>query len=59
VADREAGALKRLQAIFAKHPLTYYVQGDPRGAALYVIRPGDVPVGANVESCYNRGVAIY
>ena len=59
VADREAGAMKRLRAIFARHSLTYYVQGDPRGAALYVIRPGDVPVGADVESCYSRGVAIY
>ncbi len=59
VADREAGAMKRLRAIFARHPLTYYIQGDPRGAALYVIRPGDVPVGADVESCYSRGIAIY
>jgi len=59
VADREKGAMRRLRAIFARHPLTYYVQGDPRGAALYVIRPGDVPVGANVESCYSRGIAIY
>jgi hypothetical protein len=59
VADREAGAMKRLQAIFARHSLTYYVQGDPRGVALYVIRPGDVPAGSDVESCYSRGVAIY
>ena len=59
VADREAGAMKRLRAIFARHPLTYYIQGDPRGAALYVIRPSDVPVGADVESCYSRGIAIY
>jgi len=59
VADREAGAMKRLQAIFARHSLTYYVQGDPRGVALYVIRPGDVPDGADVESCYSRGIAIY
>ena len=59
VADRESGAIKRLRAIFARHPLTYYIQGDPRGAALYVIRPGDVPVGADVESCYSRGIAIY
>jgi hypothetical protein len=76
VADREAGAMKRLRAIFARHhdrqtpswpdgtaiypnPLTYYVQGDPRGAALYVIRPDDVPVGADVGSYYPRGIAIY
>jgi hypothetical protein len=60
VADRERGALKRLGKIMAGYPgMTAYVQGDPRGAALYILRPGDVPEGADVESCYNRGVAVY
>ena len=83
VADREAGAMRRLKTIVSMRnqraitnlvepatlqgcldqvldiSLTYYVQGDPRGAALYIIRPGDVPDGADVESCYSRGVAIY
>ena len=77
VADRERGAMKRLQAIFSarvtreSHPdgtrsplwlqsaLSYYVQGDPRGVALYIIRPGDVPTGADVDSHYSRGVAVY
>ena len=36
-----------------------YVQGDPRGAALYILRPGDVPDGQTAESCYSRGVCIY
>lgn len=39
--------------------LAYYVQGDPRGAMLYLLRPGDVPEGADVDSYYSRGVAIY
>jgi len=39
--------------------IDYYVQGDPRGAALYILRPGDVPDGADVDSYYCRGVAIY
>ena len=39
--------------------LAYYVQGDPRGAMLYILRPGDVPEGADVDSYYSRGVAIY
>jgi hypothetical protein len=39
--------------------LDYYVQGDPRGASLYILRPGDVPAGADVDSYYSRGVAIY
>jgi len=58
--DHETGALKRLAAIMASHPtLQAYVQGDPRGCALYIIRPGDVPEGQTVDSCYSRGIAIY
>ena len=58
--DRETGALKRLAAIMARYPsLSYYVQDDPRGAALYVLRPGDVPAGKDVGSYYSRGVAVY
>ncbi len=59
-ADRETGALKRLGKIMVRYPtLSYYVQGDPRGASLYVLRPGDVPEGAKVDSYYSRGVAVY
>ena len=60
IPDRETGARKRLARILAAHPgLSVFVQSDPRGAALYIIRPGDVPEGANVESCYNRGICVY
>lgn len=60
IADREAGAKKRLAAIMARYPkLTAYIQGDPRGAALYILRPGDVPESADVDSYYSRGVAVY
>lgn len=60
IADRETGALKRLAKIMAKHPdLRSYVQGDPRGCALYILRPGDVPEGENAESYYSRGIAVY
>ena len=59
IADREAGAMKRLNAIMAKYPtLASYVQGDPRGAALYILRPGDVPEGASADSYYSRGIAV-
>lgn len=58
--DRETGALKRLAAIMAKYPdLSAYVQGDPRGAALYILRPGDVPEGKEADRYYNRGLAVY
>lgn len=36
-----------------------YIQADPRGCALYILRPGDVPEGAHVDSCYSRGIAVY
>ena len=60
IADRETGALKRMAKIMARYPtLSAYVQGDPRGAPLYVLRPGDVPEGASADSYYNNGIAIY
>ena len=58
VADRERGALKRLDRIMTAHPeLTYYHQTDPRGAALYIIRKADL-VGMDIESSYTRGMAV-
>jgi hypothetical protein len=59
VADRERGALKRLAAIMTRYPqFASYVQGDPRGCALYIMRPGDVREGASIDSCYSNGVAV-
>jgi hypothetical protein len=58
--DRETGALKRLATLMAKYPsLSYYVQGDPRGASLYILRAGDIPEGKDVDAYYNRGIAVY
>jgi len=56
IRDMERGALARLAAI-ARHP--YYLQTDPRGATLYLLREGDVPEGERAESYYTRGVCIY
>ena len=39
--------------------LRYYIQGDPRGAALYILRPGDVPAGQNEDGYYSRGICVY
>jgi hypothetical protein len=39
--------------------LSAYIQTDPRGAALYILRPGDVPDGASADSYYSRGVCVY
>ena len=60
VTDREKGALKRLKGIMTSRPhLTAYIQGDPRGAALYILRPDDVPEGCSIASCYTRGICVY
>lgn len=65
IADREKGALNRLAGIMAKYPaMTSYVQGDPRGCALYILRAGDIPNGADgkpgdVSAYYSRGLAVY
>lgn len=60
IPDRERGALRRLAKIMARYPgFASYVQGDPRGAALYILRPGDVPEGADVSANYNHGIAVY
>lgn len=59
VADKETGALKRLRRIMSSYPtLQWYHQTDPRGCALYIIRPGDVPAGADMGSYYSRGIAV-
>jgi hypothetical protein len=60
VADRETVARKRLASIMAHYPaLSAYIQGDPRGAALYILRPDDVPAGKDVDAYYSRGIAVY
>lgn len=59
IRDMEAGAMRRLEKIMARHPdLSYYVQGDPRGCALYILRPGDVPEGKDPSCYYSRGIAV-
>lgn len=59
IADKERGAEKRLAAIMTRYPtLQSYLQTDPRGNALYILRPGDIPAGADPDSCYSRGVVV-
>ena len=59
LADREAGARKRLGKIMRRYiTLAAYVQTDPRGAALYILRPGDVLAGEDISAYYSRGVVV-
>ena len=36
-----------------------YIQTDPRGAALYILRLGDVPAGKDDASYYTNGICVY
>lgn len=38
IADREAGALRRIRQVCTANKLHFYHQTDPRGCALYVAR---------------------
>ena len=59
INDREQGALKRLASILKAHPgLLSYQQGDPRGAALYIIRETDIPPNSKIDNYYHRGIAV-
>lgn len=51
IADREAGALRRVKAICERLGLHYYHQGDPRGCALYIATE------ELTDTNYTRGVA--
>jgi hypothetical protein len=65
IADRESGALRRLSGILAARNgreadrLSHYVQTDPRGPSLYILRPGDVPADEDVSCYYSRGICVY
>lgn len=34
-------------------------EGDPRGAAVYILFPGDIRDGQTIDACYTNGVAVY
>jgi hypothetical protein len=65
VADREKGAIKRLEKTMSERnarndaPLSYYLQTDPRGEALYILRPGDVPSGKSPAAYYTNGICVF
>jgi hypothetical protein len=61
IPDREKGAYKRLDKIMANYPnFVSYVQGDPRGAPLYIVPKASLREGEQLDCCYSsRGIAIY
>jgi hypothetical protein len=59
VADRERGALARINRIMQAHPdFVAYHQGDPRGCSLYIVAKKDLPDGADINAYYSRGFAV-
>ena len=60
IPDRETAALKRLAKIMKAYSgFASYVQGDPRGSALFLLRPADLADGRDIEDCYSRGIAVF
>lgn len=52
-------AMATLDRIVARYPgFSWYHQSDPRGAAVYILRPGAVRDGEAVEAVYTRGVPL-
>lgn len=62
--DTETATIKKIEKIISDcnvrtaAGLNYYYQGDCRGCALYILRPGDVPVGEDPSAYYNSGIAV-
>lgn len=60
--DLKRRYLKKLRAVFANHPnLTYYIQQDPRGSSLYVIKKTDLEYRLDeMDQIYSTlGIPIY
>lgn len=60
IPDREKGAERRLAQVMANYPgFAWYIQGDPRGAPLYILRPSDIRPGVDIDTYYSSGIAVY
>lgn len=55
----ESRPLTEVESLDRRGAVSAYVQTDPRGAALYILRPEDVPEGQDVGSYYTRGICVY
>jgi hypothetical protein len=60
IPDRETGARKRITAIMEKYPdFIAYIQGDPRGAPLWIVRKDRLPTGIDLDCHYTNGTPVY
>lgn len=60
VRDREAMLKKQLDRIMGPYKsLAYYIQGDPRGTALYIYQKRKLPKGQDIHAWYSSiGVGV-
>lgn len=59
VPDLEKGAARRLLKTMSRYPqLRSYVQCDPRGCALYILRAEDIGPDERIDSVYTRGISV-
>ena len=56
--DMEKANLARLARVMQGKAVRSFVQGDPRGCALYILRPQDIPEGKDICAYYSRGIAV-
>jgi len=56
---RPVGALGEHVTEQSEGMIRAYIQTDPRGAALYLLRTGDVPAGGHDAAYYTNGICVY
>ena len=60
IPNRRAGAERTIKAIMFRYPtMRAYIQTDPRGCSLYILREGDVPEGGRDREYYSRGIPVF
>lgn len=60
IPDRESGAIKRLDTLMGRFPkLVACVQGDCKGASVYILRRSDIQEGVSINAIYHLGTAVY
>jgi hypothetical protein len=58
--DIETAALRKLDAIMSNYPhLVSYIQGDPRGANLYICEKSKITKERPIDNYYTDGVCVY
>lgn len=58
--DIETAALRKLDVIMSNYPhLVSYIQGDPRGANLYICEKSKITKERPIDNYYTNGVCVY